>query len=445
MLRQVLIAIGFAFGLTIPTGLGLYLYHLPTTLSIAVGPSGSDDERLLAGIAQKLAAENSAVRLRLLPRDNPAQAAAAIENGEADLAIIRSDLTIPGTARAVAVLHRNVVVFLAAGSAKIKRISDLAGKTIGVIGRPGINDGILETILGHHTVSLSAVRVTTLRVSEIREAVRAKRVDALMAVGPQDGRAVSAALSALAQGSRSLVFIGIENAGGIAKRTAAFEEAAIVAGSFGGNRPAESITTIGFQNYLVARRDVRESTVTEFTRLLFNLRPSLAIDFPSAGRIEAPDTKKDARLLVHPGAAAYLDGEERSLLDVYGDWLYYGLIGFGLLGSAFASLVRFLTPATRISNTHLFERMLTLLANARKASSMAELDKLQGEADQVFTSALRKAEAQALDETHVMTFSLALEYLHQAIGERRQSLQQRSSEAAAVTSLAEHRRGTAQV
>jgi len=439
MLRQISIAIGFALGLTILTGAGLYIYQLPTTLTVAVGPPGSDDERLVSAIAQKLAADNAPVRLKLSPRDTPATAASAIDKGEVDLAIIRSDRTIPGAARAIAIFHRNVVVLMATPAGKVKRVADLAGKTIGVIGRPGMNDGILETLLEHHNIAPSAVRVTTLQAAEVRDAVRAKRVDAVLAVGPQDGRAITAALSALAQGPRSPVFLAIENAAGIAKRTSAFEEATIVAGSLGGNRPAEAITTIGFQNYLVARQDVRESTMAEFTRLLFNLRPSLAIDVPTAGRIEAPDTKRDARLLVHPGAAAYVDGEERSFMDIYGDWLYYGLIGFGLLGSAFASMVRMLSPAARVSNTQLFERLVSMLASTRKASSTAELDELERQADEIFTNAVRKAEAEALDETQLMTFSLALEYLRQAIAERRLFLDRPHGELATVTSFAEHK------
>jgi hypothetical protein len=233
------------------------------------------------------------------------------------------------------------------------------------------------------------------------------------------------------------VFLPIENAAGIAKRTLAYEEAEIVAGSFGGNRPAQSVTTIGFQNYLVARQTVREAVVTEFTRLLFNLRPSLAIDFAGANQIEAPDTKKDARLLVHPGAAAYFDGEERSFFDVYGDWFYYGLFVFGMLGSAFTWMMRMLTPAGRVSNSQMFEQLVGMLPRARRAASDGELNELESQADEVFANAMGKAEAEALDETQLMTFSLALEYLRQAISDRRRSVSHElpETEAPAVSAV----------
>ncbi len=32
-------------------------------------------------------------------------------------------------------------------------------------------------------------------------------------------------------------------------------------------------------------------------------------EFPLAGKIETPDTDKDAAIPVHPGAAAFVDGE----------------------------------------------------------------------------------------------------------------------------------------
>jgi TRAP transporter TAXI family solute receptor len=442
MLRQAVIAMLFAVGLTVPGGTALYLYQRPTILTLAVGPPGSDDERLVAAIAQRLAADNAAIRLRVLGSETPASAAAALGKGDADLAIIRSDLGIPGSARAVAIFHRNVVLLVAASSSKIKRVADLAGKTVGVIGHPGINHGILDIILKQHEMAPGKVRVVTIGPSEVRAAVAAKRVDALLAVGPQHGRSITEALSALTVGSQPPRFLRIDNAAGIAKWTSAFEETEIVAGSFGANKPAEAITTMGFQNFLVVRQTLGDGVVAEFTRLLFNLRPTLAIDFPSAVQIEAPETKKDARLPVHSGAAAYLDGEERSFFDVYGDWFYYGLLGFGLLGSAFAWMVRMLAPS-RAANEALFEPLLKALARARQASSVDELDELERQADAIFTGAVRRAEAEALDESQLTTFSFALGYLREAVAERRTALAEPHRDAqlplASVTQLIERR------
>ena len=53
----------------------------------------------------------------------------------------------------------------------------------------------------------------------------------------------------------------------------------------------------------------------------------------SAAKIEKPDTDKDAAVTVHPGAAAYLDGELKTFFDRYSDLLYWGLMAMSVLGS----------------------------------------------------------------------------------------------------------------
>ncbi len=94
-----------------------------------------------------------------------------------------------------------------------------------------------------------------------------------------------------------------------------YEASEIPAGSFGGSpdRPEDEIKTISFSHHIVARKGVSESTIAAFTRQLFAIRQSLKNEFPLAAKIETPDTDKDATIPVHPGAAAFVDGEEKTL------------------------------------------------------------------------------------------------------------------------------------
>jgi len=82
---------------------------------------------------------------------------------------------------------------------------------------------------------------------------------------------------------------------------------------FGGQKslPEEDVKTIAFSHYLLARRGVSDSVVGDFTKHLFNARQTLAAEFPGAAKIEKPDTDRDATVPAHPGAAAYLDNDQK--------------------------------------------------------------------------------------------------------------------------------------
>ena len=59
---------------------------------------------------------------------------------------------------------------------------------------------------------------------------------------------------------------------------------------------------------------------------------------PLANRMEEPSTDKAAPFPAHPGAVAYLDGEEETFLDKYSDFIYIGAMLLSVLASAAAAL-----------------------------------------------------------------------------------------------------------
>ena len=109
----------------------------------------------------------------------------------------------------------------------------------------------------------------------------------------------------------------------------------IKAGAFGGAppQPEETIETIGVNHYLVARNTLSEDVVADLTKQVFAMRQVLATEIPSSAKIETPDTSKDGPVPVHPGAAAYIDGELKTFFDRYSDLLYLGLMLVSFFGS----------------------------------------------------------------------------------------------------------------
>ena len=78
------------FGLIAFVVVIIYVISLPTTLKVAVGPSGSENQRMIAALAQLLAREKSDIRLKIIPSEGAAASVALFQAGKADLAVLRS-------------------------------------------------------------------------------------------------------------------------------------------------------------------------------------------------------------------------------------------------------------------------------------------------------------------------------------------------------------------
>src|SRR4029453_15640748 len=197
--------------------------------------------------------------------------------------------------------------------------------------------------------------------------------------------------------------LAIDLADAIAQNHPAYEAANIPAGSFG-SVPEEEVKTINFAHHIVARKGLSESTVAAFTRQLFSARQALKNEFPLAAKIETPDTDKDATIPAHPGAAAFVDGEEKTFLDRYSDFIWWGLMLLSAMGSAGAWFASYLKKDERNNNSSLRERLLEMITAARKSESTEELDQLQEEADVILRDTLQCFEHGAIEDGALIAF-----------------------------------------
>jgi len=179
------------------------------------------------------------------------------------------------------------------------------------------------------------------------------------------------------------------------------------------------VKTISFAHHIVARRGLSESTIAAFTRQLFAIRQSLMTEFPLAAKIETPDTDKDAVIPVHPGAAAFIDGEEKTFLDRYSDYIWWGLMALSATGSLGAWFASYLKKDERNVNSSLRDRLLDMLARARQSDSTEELDQMQAEADGILRETLHCFENGAIEEGTLTAFNIALEQFHNAVADRK--------------------------
>jgi TRAP transporter TAXI family solute receptor len=423
MLAGVLAIIGALAG-------GYYFAMRPVTLRVAVGPANSDDVRVVQALTQAFNQTHSHIRLRPMQTDGPTASAELLADGKTDLAIIRGDLDVPKNAQAVATLRKNVAVLWVPASAKgkgkkagpkITKIAQLAGHRLGVVGRTPANVNLLKVILQQYGVDPGKVEIVQFPATEVADAIRSQKADAYLAAGPVNSKVTAEAIAASTHDGGTPTFLAIDTAEAIAQNHPVYEASEIPAGAFGGSpdRPDDEIKTISFSHHIVARKDLSDTTVAAFTRQLFAIRQSVMSEFPLAAKIETPDTDKDAAIPVHPGAAAFVDGEEKTFLDRYSDYIWWGLMLLSATGSAGAWFAGYLKKDERSTNSSLRDRLLDMISIARHSDSTEELDQMQAEADNILRDTLRSFEHGAVEEGALTAFNIALEQFHNAVADRK--------------------------
>jgi TRAP transporter TAXI family solute receptor len=409
---------------------GYYFAMRPVTLRIAVGPTNSDDIKVVQALTQAFYHAHGQVRLHPMQTEGAAASAQALAEGKADLAIIRGDLEVPKNAQAVATLRKNVAVLWVPPAAKgkgkkagskITKIAQLSGHRVGVVGRTPANVNLLKVILQQYGVDPNKVDIVQFPAGESADAIRNQKADAYLAAGPVNSKITAEAIAASTRDGGTPTFLAIDSAEAIAQNHTMYESAEIPAGAFGGSpgRPEDEVKTISFTHHIVARKGLSEATVAAFTRQLFAIRQAVMAEFPLAAKIETPDTDKDAVIPVHPGAAAYVDGEEKTFLDRYSDFIWWGLMGLSAMGSAGAWFAGYLKKDERSNNSSLRERLLDMLGAARRSESTEELDQMQTEADDILRETLQCFEHGAIEEGALTAFNIALEQFHNAVADRK--------------------------
>ena len=157
----------------------------------------------------------------------------------------------------------------------------------------------------------------------------------------------------------------------------------------------------------------------DVTKLLFGVRQSLASDYPAIAQMTKPDTDKDAAVLAHPGAAAFIDDDQKTFFDKYSDFIYLGIMVFSGFGSGAAWLASYSRADDRIRKLRALETLLDIAATARSAETHEQLDRLRCDVDDLVRRTMHQVERNDLDESAMVAFSIALNQAQCAISERR--------------------------
>jgi TRAP-type uncharacterized transport system substrate-binding protein len=424
MQRHLLLAIALATGLIALAIVGLYFYERPTFLRVAVA-RGSESQKLFTVLNQELVHSQDNLRFRLVTTNDAGAAAKMMEDGGVDLAVVRSDLPMPTNAATVLILAHQYALIAAPAGSSYSNVSDLKGKRIAIVATDSSGEAnlkLFESIEAQYFLPSDAISQHLVDLSDLATLIQNHDVDAVLAFGRFDSPRLSEIVQAL---SRSLtppkapVFIPILESNALAKRFPGLEATQILRGAFGGSpsQPPENVETIGATIRLVARNDLANSTVGDVTRAILAARVAAATTVPVANNIEAPETDKGGVLATHPGAAAFIDGEEETFFERYSDMIYIGAMIGSVLISSIAALASRLAVRGYERFDLLMEQALTILKAGREAVDAPTLSRLELEIDEILTQSL--ASGAKLDGHQIAALTLAIQQARLAIADRR--------------------------
>jgi TRAP transporter TAXI family solute receptor len=381
---------------------------------------GSDGQKFFAAFVRTVADAHPRVHLKIVPTADREASMKALLAGEADLAVVRSDMLTSSEAQSIAILRRDVVGLVVPPHTPIEKVRDLAGKTLGLVQGPAADERILDQILSYYQIPADKLQRVVLAPNEISQAIRQKRVAAMYALGPAGPGPLADVVNAVAKaGKGTLDILDIEAADAIAQRFPILESVDIPAGAFGTTplRPEDSVSTLSVTLRLVARASMPNYVAGEVARLLFATKAKLAPTLPQVGSIEAPDTSVGTALPFHPGAIAYYNGSEPNMLEMFEDYVYLGAIIFSAIGAVFAWMM----SAWRRALSPDQEQLLRLLAIVQEipTADSDTLEALDKEVEAIHARAVERVAHEAIEPEQFQVVSQVVTEVRQVIDKHR--------------------------
>ena len=163
--------------------IGLYFFERPTILRVAV-TRGSELQKLLAGLNQEFLRDHTDLRLHLAPVADPQAAAKAIESGDADLAVVRSDASLPPNAATALILEHHLLVVIIPAGSDVANIADLKGKRVVFVDLASDGGGsLLDALEEQYALPSQTLARTPLDANELAPRLAKKEIDAVLAFG----------------------------------------------------------------------------------------------------------------------------------------------------------------------------------------------------------------------------------------------------------------------
>jgi len=181
-----------------------------------------------------------------------------------------------------------------------------------------------------------------------------------------------------------------------------------------------------------SNKKLSDDVVGSLAKAIMNARRDLIGEYPFIAQISEPDTDKtdaenDTYIPVHPGAAAYFSGDQKTFFDKYGDQIFYGSMLLGTLTSLFAAAWKFMIKEETKPEDRPLMRLHALTDQIRKSSSEADLAETEGRIDAILKGELEKYATGNAEASETAALGLATHRLEHLIAQRRAILNGKSS------------------
>ncbi len=388
------------------------------TLRMAVPPLPKDVQTSVQNLSREMLGERGWITLAKVPVADPAAAAKALTAGDVDIALVRTDIALPAQAQTLAILRRDKLFLIVPAQSDIESFRDLENHAVGILPGPVHNDALLSSILAFFGVPAASVARVPLAPQDVGAALKQKTIAAVYVVGQPGVGAASEAFASVSRAMRAAPdIVGVDDGVALSKRIVTLDTAEIAQGAFGGPKPKpeEDTATLAVAYRLVATPAMSSMVAGELTRRLFAAKSRLLAENPLLADIEAPDTEQTT-FAIHPGARAYLDGQQPSVFDRFESLFWIGSAALGVFGSAITWVIAKLRGRADAGARGL-DRLIAFLGEVRKADR-AQLDALKAELDEVVTRLLEARQAGDIEDAEFTTVQAAISYARQAIEDR---------------------------
>jgi TRAP transporter TAXI family solute receptor len=408
--------IGLSFG-------AFYIARMPRNLTIAVGPAGSETHKYVEGLAEAGFEAKDRIRLKVITTDGADASARFLDERKADLAVVRSDYTLPASGQTLIVIAKRSVLLLAPQRrGSVQKLSDLKNKKVAVVRTTDPNVPLVRRLLSVADLEDKDVTLIEADLADLPELMGTGRVDAAIAIVVPSSPVVTSIIPKILQRlPNGLKVLPLDEAQTASDRILGVETVDIPAGALGTGRPAEEIESVAISYRIMARRTMSEDLAGRVAKSFFDLRSRLARKNPAAFNIEAPDEKTGARIAVHPGAAAHFEGESKTLFERYGEIIVTLLWGLSIVGSGVTALLHWAGQKRLRAGRTLIEEILFMTTAARNATA-EELTRIEHRGDAIVAILTKQRQSVFASESTNESAGFALEHFRSVVSDARSRL-----------------------
>ncbi|MDX2216689.1 MAG: TAXI family TRAP transporter solute-binding subunit [Oculatellaceae cyanobacterium bins.114] len=288
-------------------------------LTLAAGDPEGESYILSQAIAQVITANNPKLHVTVISTSGSDENLKLLENGKVNLATAQADVPAGSSARAIAVLYRDLFQLVVRQDAGVHQFTDLLNRIILLQPNSGEFYSFME-LATHYGFSLESFQLNFVSNQQADELFRQKKADALFRVRTLNNDYITRVVQQ-AQGQ----LLPIEQAEALRVHHPTLESAVIPKGVYQGNPaiPSTNLPTIAVPRLLLTSTRLDNATVREIAQILGEHRREIANALPDehaeirplVTNFKRPSPTAGTGIPQHPGAIAYYERDRPTLFS----------------------------------------------------------------------------------------------------------------------------------